>query len=1808
MQVGLPTHTTTVNIPGFENIELIHESDPLVIYRAFRESDGAQVILKTLLAKYPHKLDVAEIQREFQVVTQLNIDGVIRMHSLVTYGSGNLAIEMEPFGLSLADLMAQRDGKPLPLDDFFPIAVRLTQILGRLHEHGLVHKDVTPGNVLIDPQSRELRLIDFGISSELSRERQSIMLPKRLEGSLPYISPEQTGRMNRDLDYRSDYYSLGVTFFELLTGELPFSATDTLEWVHRHISQPPPAAHQVNRDVPEPLSRIIAKLMAKNAEDRYQSSYGLIADLTSCRDDPLQTASLTPFDLGRMDVSRKFQIQQQLYGRTEELAQLITLFEDAAHGATSVCMVSGYSGVGKSALVNELGKSIVGKQGYLIQGKFDQFQQSSAYSSFALAFRSLVQQLLGETRQRLDQWREALLAALGVNAQLLIELVPELELIIGTQPPVPELPPTEAQNRFQIVFLNFVKVFANQQHPLVIFMDDLQWSDVPTLNLLQRLATARELNHLFIIGAYRSNAVEAKHPLHVTLGQIKKTREIVMLALKPLDPSDVDQLIADTLHSDLARCEALSKTLYEKVHGNPFFTKELLKSLNEDGAISFDPDVGRWVWDLEAVRRAEVSDNVVEFMVASLRRLSASTQQVLQLAACIGNSFDLKTLSIIYEQSMERTGLALHEALKRNIVIPLHESYRFIGINVPNGDGTASGHDEPGVEVMNPGFKFQHDRIQQAAYALIDADRKLEVHLSIGRLMQGHGTDVEVELRLMDIVNHLNIGRALIRDAQECRELAFLNHSAGIKARRSSAYEAALSFFRIGQELLPSDAWQSDYDLMLALSMEVQQCAYLTGDYLQADSWAETILEHARTALSKAEILSARTRQYATIGRMQESIQAAIAGLSLLGVEIVQHPDTDAIGREIADVEKNLHGRLISELIDAPNPTGAEAQAAIHLLMEVFPAAFLSGSGNLFPYLVLKSVNLSLCHGNSPESAFAYAAYGMLLCGTLNNPALGFEYGKLAVAMNDRFDDIALKSRIIYVYAMFIHHWSNSWSSMTPWFLKGIEAGYQSGDLLYLAYSAQDCIIWDPTLDLEVASEEQRKYLTIVKDCEYQDSLDSGTLFLQMQLNFQGLTDGQYSLNDASFDEARCVEGMRQRRFMTGIANYNIYKAEIHFFYDDYLGALEYVSAQDKLISSSMSLPQLVRFYIVAFLTRTALYSDLPREEQATTLAVLQASLDQMTLWATNCPGNFEHLRLIMQAEMERLADHMPQALNLYEQAIAAAKTCGYRRDEALANELTAKYLLSLNLSKAAEGYLMTARYLYHRWGASRKVEALERKYPQLLNTQALESSTATQTFKTTGRSLDSASLDMSSVIKASQAISSEIVVDKLLKTTLQILLENAGGQRGYFVVSEGDQIVIHAMSEIQNHDGSEQPATDAPTRMQISNENPMFPVSLINNALRTGRPIVLNNATESRRFGTDPYIIKHQPKSIICIPIIRHERFRGAIYIENNLATSAFTKQRVEVINLLSAQASISMENAQLHDDQVRLINAQQRFVPSQFLEKLGHQDISHVGLGQYVAREMSVMFSDIRSFTPLTERLGPRAVIELLNRYFSRLGEQITAFGGFIDSYNGDEIMALFDLPSDRVVTAGIRMWRALEDFNRESVAGGGPELKMGLGVNTGPLVLGTVGSLDRLKCGVVGDTVNSASRIEQLTKYYGAPFLIGEHTYTSLQKPDEFSIRRVDRVALKGKQQATTLYEVLDAETAERRIAKQSTLSLLHRAQEHYFARDFLTAERLFSEALAIDPEDVVLSLFAGRAKRHVEQAPPDDWQGVYVPEQK
>lgn len=1782
-------------IPGYQILEALGESAPNIVYSAVRESDGKKIVVKTLVQKFPLKEDLAALNREYELLKNVSIEGVVKVDELVKYGHGNLAIIMENSGISLSRYLQQLSNQTVSVDAFYNFAVQLVSTLGQIHDAQIIHKDLVPNNIIIDQESKLLKIIDFSSSSQLIREHQEANASRRIEGSLQYISPEQTGRMNRDIDYRTDYYSLGVSFYQMLTGRLPFESDDALELVHCHISKKPLEPRRYNKQIPVSLSNIILKLMSKNAEDRYQSSRGILFDLELSRNLYRNGDYSSGFELAGQDVSRRFSIPQKLYGRDEEMEVLESCFKNASSGSMELALVSGYSGVGKSVLVHELGRSIAMTNGFLVHGKFDQFRQNTAYFAFTQAIRELVRQLLGENEKRLEEWRRKIISALGNNAQLMVDLIPELDLIIGPQPQVPSLSPEETQNRFFLLFIEFLRVFASPSHPLVIFLDDLQWSDIPSLNLLSKLVTASELDHILIIGAYRDNEVDTMHPLTLTLDDIEKKRYVQKLKLNPLGIDAVNRLVSDTLLTHPDKALSLSQILFEKTNGNPFFTIELLKNLYERDIIFFDAASSEWMWDSKAIDKINYSDNVIDIIVSKMNQMEDSSLEVLQLAACIGSSFDLNTLSVIHEKTPELTARHLDEALASNMIVPLSSNYKFVGFEYEDQAKPQLNNTIKAVNSELTEYKFQHDRIQQAAYQTVVKEDRDKLHLSIGKLMLNHKDTDKVDDQLITIVAHINHGRHLIEEVTDKLEFAKLNLEAGIRAKESSAYDSALEYLKIADELYTDCDGHEDYKLFWELSDQLQQCYYLTGDWVNSEIWADIMLKEAKSDIEKALVFSARTRQYATIGKMKESIEAAYKGLAVLGFKLKDNPQKSDVEKEIKRVSSLLAGRQVKDLINEADISDKKAAIASQLLMEIFAAAFLSGSGEKFPYVVLNSVNIALEYGNSPEVAFNYAAYGMLLCGYFNDPITAYEFGQLAVKMIDKYDNIALKSRIIYVYTMFVHHWSNHWSTMTSWFKKGIESGYQSGDLLYLAYSAQDCVIWDPRLDLETASEEHSKMLSIVRECDYQDSLDSGTLFLQMQLNFQGETDGKFSLTNETFNEAVCVRGMKERHFMTGIANYNIYKAEIHLMYNDFVGALGYVLKQEELIDSVMSLPQQARFYLISFLCYVQASKLYTGEGSAKYDKLITDRYQQMIKWAAHCPDNFKHLEFFMKAELAALRDQLSAALLNYKIAIEQAGISGFRRDAAMINEFAGRYLLRQNLDVAAEGYLQAAYYGYYQWGAHRKVLDMKSSYKSLSGESDARNikpsqTTVIQSGTVRSSSFDANLLDISSIFKASQKISGELQLDNLLDATLHVLLENAGAQEGRMLIKDESGIKVMASLHVNGHE----------VINSIDNRK-TYPDSLVNRSFRTNSTIVIDNASNNNEFLSDPYIKEKAPLSIICVPLPRYGNVQAAVYMENNLTHSAFTKERVEVIKLLAAQAAISMENARIYEEQQKLLKAQKRFVPVQFLKHLGHEDIAKVELGESVSINMSVMFSDIREFTPLVEALSPQEVIKLLNSYYSRVGVPISEYGGFIDSYAGDQIMALFAVPPVQAVRAGIKMSNELQSFNAEVHTNGWPQLNMGIGLNSGPLVLGTMGGKSRMQCTVLGDTVNLSSRIEQLTKTYGSQFLIGENTLNQLGDDHGFSLRMVDYVAVKGKDIAVKLYEVLDAETEQRRIKKEASADLLQKAMDHYYNRAFEEAAVIFQKAAALDPDDRIFQIYISRCENYINNPPALDWKG-------
>jgi predicted ATPase/tRNA A-37 threonylcarbamoyl transferase component Bud32 len=966
-----------MKFPGYQILAQIYESANSAVYRARREQDDGAVILKVLKEDYPTPAELTRYKQEYEITRNLDVEGTVKTYGLEPY-QRTLVIILEDFGaFSFRQLLDSHieSNSNFSLPEFLKIAIKITEILGQIHSSNIIHKDINPSNIVFNPETGILKIIDFGISTQLSRENPTLKNPNVLEGTLAYMSPEQTGRMNRSLDYRTDFYSLGVTFYELLTGKLPFESADALSLVHCHLAKVPVSPREINSEIPKAVSDIVMKLMAKTAEERYQSAWGLKTDLENCLSQLQKTGNISCFWLASNDISDKFQIPQKLYGREAEIETLLTAFERVAAGGgrspqppllrgtsenlpgeentaassgyergIEMMLVAGYSGIGKSSLVAEIHKPNTRLRGYFTEGKFDQFQRNIPYSAIVSAFKGLVRQLLSENSSQLAQWREKLLAALGANGQVIIDVIPEVELIVGKQPPVPELGPTESQNRFNLIFGQFIRAFCTKEHPLVIFLDDLQWADSATLKLIELMMTDNETQYLFLIGAYRDNEVNPAHPLMMTLeGLRNRGATINFITLAPLELEHISRLIADTLHSNTDAVKPLAKLVKRKTGGNPFFANQFLKTLHAEKLITFDFQRHVFVWDISNIEAQDITDNVVDLMIGNLKKLPESTQQVLRLAACVGASFDLTTISIVCEKSKEAVFPDLVTAIQSGLILPTSEL---------------------DTQLLIQDYKFLHDRVQQAGYALIDEAQKTAVHLQIGRLLLQNTDPKALSEEIFEIVDHLNLGVELVTDRAERDEIAKLNLMAGKKAKAATAYVAAVDYLNTGLNLLNVDSWQSNYDLTLALHEEAAEAAYLNGDFPKMEQLAEEVLNRAKTVLDKVKVYDVKIQAAGAQSKIKEGIQISLIALTQLGISLPEDPSQWDVQRKLKKTASLVADRDIEDLINLPLMIEPDKQAAL-LIFSSIAASALASAPALFILMMCEQVNLSIKYGNS---------------------------------------------------------------------------------------------------------------------------------------------------------------------------------------------------------------------------------------------------------------------------------------------------------------------------------------------------------------------------------------------------------------------------------------------------------------------------------------------------------------------------------------------------------------------------------------------------------------------------------------------------------------------------------------------------------------------------------------------------------------------------------------------------------------------------------------------------------------------------
>src|SRR6266849_4228154 len=1396
-------------------LEPLREGPDFILYRGRQPGNPFPVLVVALAADRPSPQGLRRLEHEYSLAAELDPAWAAIPLALTRHEGRTILVLKDPGGEPL-DLVLERDlvgnhWQPLELTRDLRIAIGLAKALGQVHRHGLIHKDIKPANVLVDDAGNAW-LTGFGIASRLPHERQSPVLIETIAGTLAYMAPEQTGRVNRSIGTRSDLYSLGVTLYQMFTGMLPFSAAAPLEWVHCHIArQPAPPGDRAA--VPEPLSAIVMKLLAKNAEERYQTASGLEADLRRCRAEWQSHGRIDPFPLGAHDSSDRLLIPEKLYGREREIDVLLAAFDRVvAQGTPELVLVSGYSGVGKSSVVNELHKVLVPPRGLFASGKFDQYKRDIPYATLAQAFQSLVRQILVKNEAEVGQWRHAFQEALGANGQLIINLIPEVEFIIGKQPPVPDLPPQDARNRFQLVFRRFLSTFARSEHPLALFLDDLQWLDAATLDLLEQLITDPDVRYLMVVGAYRDNEVSSSHPLLGTLEAIRKAgAQVQEIVLAPLRLDHIGRLVTDALHSEGDSGHPLAHLVHEKTGGNPFFAIQFLTALAEEGLLRLDPNAAAWIWDLARIRAKGYADNVVDLMVGKVKRLSGATQTALQQLACLGNVVEFATLTLVHGKLEEEIHAALWEATRTGLILRLDGSYAYV-----------------------------HDRIQEAAYALIPESERVGAHLRIGRVLLASMTPDGLAEHRFDVGNQLKLGAALLIDRDEKVLVATIDLSAGRKAKASAAYASAGGYFSAGMALLDEGDWGSHYELTFGLWLERTECELLSGNFEKAEQLIVELLQRAGSNVEFADASCLKIHLHLLKGELPRAVDSALRCLRLFGIDIPAHPTWEQVQAEFETVWQTLNGRPIESLIDLPIMTDPELQAAIQVLSVLTPPSYFTNI-HLFCLLACRMANFSVQHGMSGASAHGYAQLGNILGPVFHRYSEGSRFAKLACDLVEKHGFIAYQAKA-YDAMGIATQWTESITTAIDFMRAAFRAAIETGDLTYACYAM---FLW--VSDLLVRN----------------DPLDGVWRESEMALEFvlkAGFLSGDYAEAITAADKAKAL--------------------------------LWAIAAQIQLLD----------YYYYAALTVAALYEKGNADDQTGWRELLMAHREQLREWAENYPPTFADKHLLVLAEIARLERRALDAMQLYEQAIQSAHENGFVQNEALAYEVAAWFYSARGFEAIAHTYLRNARNGYDRWGALGKVKQLDERYPHL-HEERLPTST-TSTIDTPVRHLD-----VETVVKASQALSSEIVLSKLIETLMRIAVEHAGAERGLLILLRGDE--PHIAAEATTGHGS---AKVSVRQAAITPSD--LPQSALHYVIRTRERLVLDDASVGNLCSEDEYVRAKCARSVLCLPIVKQTKLIGALYLENNLTPRAFTSDRVAVLELLASQAAISLENANLYSD----------------------------------------------------------------------------------------------------------------------------------------------------------------------------------------------------------------------------------------------------------------------------------------------------
>ncbi len=1478
-------------IPGYTIREKIIDGYFWELYRGNEINSGTPVMFKRPRPELSSQIDLARFRNEYEILKSKTL---IATHGLIENNQSTVHIIADVPGIALNTQLKEAK---FDAEQFLKLAIRFAELLHHIHRQKVVVKGLHSESVLIDPQGYKVAVIDYSHASLLKVQRPNVAGIPLVPDRLAYMSPEQTGRMNRDIDYRTDFYSLGVLFYEMLVGWRPFQTDDPLEMIHAHIAGQARPPHALNRSIPVPVSEIIMKLMAKNAEERYQSALGLKSDLETCLNAYRSANEVAAFPLGKHEILDEFQIPQKLYGRREQIDQLLNVFEEVSAGSNQLVLIPGPPGIGKSVLVNEIQKPVVKAHGFFISGKFEELSRDTPYSSLLQALQELVRQLLTESSEKLAVWKDRIIKTLGSNARVVSDVIPDLEWIIGQTKRVPTLPPRETQNRFNLVFKNFVRLFGRRENPLVIFLDDLQWADNATLALVHQFLRDPALKYFLLIAAYRDKEIDSTHPLTHFLSDIREAKAAVRtIMIQPLDTPHIREMITDTFRCDEPEARPLAAIVQQKTLGNPFFIKYFLQSLYQNNLLYFQYAAddqhlqGRreagWRWDIDKIEQMGFTENVIDWLIESLQRLPEETVEVLKIAACIGMDFDSQLLSKMTHRGNTAVARALWEAIQQGMILEKNRQY--------NSDGR---------EHWTVSYKFVHNRIQEAAYALMAPARRNKVHLKIGRLLLETFKKQDREDLLFAVVNQLNAGNAYIINETEMMALAELNYRAGKRARDASAHKSAQAYFRMGVQALPPDAWERCYDLTRQIYFEKGEIEYINVQYDQAEKDLNLILENAPTSIDKARVYAIRVRMYVSQSRLEDSLTAGIHGLKLLNFKFPRSPVKPLVFANMLITSLRLLRRSQKQLYDMPEMRSPEAKLALNIITDLLAFAY-NTSADLFMILLMTMIKITLKYGNADASSYAYGGFGVIAGSGFGLFQKGDAFGRLQVRLSDKFPDSYFRGRTYFGYACLIKHWMHPLKESQVDYDKALKYSLQNGDFLYAANTINNILWFDMVrgLNLKRLYEKGREYLDFMDQIQYEDLRLSPEFALQYVHALRGQAPDVLQSNKEPFVQAAFEERLEQTEFTQVRVSYRIMRSQLYYLFGEYDSAHSLLNKVDSELHAVIGHITLPEYHFYRALNQCQRASRSAGEQKWRMLKQARRHVKKLQTWAKHNHYNFYHKHCLAHAEIYRLERNDHQAFQLYERAIQSATDNGFIQDAAIAKELAARFYLSQDSKRVALTYLLDAVEDYRKWDAEGKLKHLQTEFDTVFD------SGLWQKWLTAQQNPDSMpNVDLKSLLKASETLYGEIVFDKLLHKLIQITLENAGAERGLLLLSKDDELFIEAEGWMETNQVEVTP-------MQVLETYADIAVNPVRYVERSRHTVVLDDAANAGDFQDDPYIAKNNILSLLVVPLMHKQSLTGILYLENNLVKGAFTEDRVRILRMLSTEIAISIENARLY------------------------------------------------------------------------------------------------------------------------------------------------------------------------------------------------------------------------------------------------------------------------------------------------------